>query len=218
MKNKYFYTTAAMFIALVIGLASCQKETVSTNSEMKSGSSSIELLINDADKSYKEMSYQEGDENLSFYVENDGLPEAYTLVETDLDDAGYKRGYVKRHFKCLVSLNLSDTQITDLRQIVRDYEDCKFQDLRDHRDTLHSLIRIKESARRDLVDSFRNGNMTKGDFKKAMNDVKKDFHMGIKGIRLNHSQHLRTCYKMFLTELQMILTQQQWDAFLDCYK
>lgn len=60
-----------------------------------------EALINDADVNYNNVVFTEGSETTEYSAENEGLPEVYTLVETDMDDAGFKRGIEKRFFTCL---------------------------------------------------------------------------------------------------------------------
>lgn len=213
--KKVVLILSVFFLGIVL-FESCSKEKAI---DSESGNPQVsEMMIKDADDSYNNSEVSEGDENNPFYVENDGLPEAYTIVETDMDDAGYKRGSVKKFFKCLLTLNLADTQIAAIRMGVRAFENCKFEDIRNHRDSLHRLLTRVDSLRKDLIDSFRSGALDRKDFQKGMKDLQKDFHAGMKGVRMKHSKHLRECYREFLAAVEDALTPRQWRAFVGCYR
>ncbi|HEY1046932.1 MAG TPA: hypothetical protein VGF79_10875 [Bacteroidia bacterium] len=215
MNKNLIYTSITMAVILIATATGCKKETVVADD---SAQYQPELIINDADNSYNTDTYTGGDETTEFTVENEGLPESYTIVETDMDDAGYKRANVKRFFACMLKLDLSDTQIAMIRKSVKAFEACKFADIRDHRDSLSMLIKRSEGARKELISKLRNQTITKAQFEKSMQELREKFTLGLKKIKLSHAKQLKSCYDKFLRGMKEILTERQWKAFVNCYR
>lgn len=216
MKNNLIYTGMAVLAIFVSTLTGCKKETQQITDD--SAQYDAQVLIDDADNAYNNVSINEGSETAEFSADNDGLPEAYTLVETDMDDAGYKRVVVKRFFACLQKLNLSDTQIAEIRRDVRAYEACKANDIQNHRAAYAKLITRIENLRKEYLTQLNNGKITKAEFAAKMKDLRADFEQSLRDIKLSYAKSLKACYDKFIRGMKEILTDNQWKAFVSCYR
>lgn len=215
MKRKLIHTGLALTLIAFFTVTGCKKEAQVVDD---SAQYAEELMIDDADKSYNEVAITEGGEESEFSAENEGLPEAYVLVETDMDDAGFKRGIERRFFTCLKKLNLLDTQVAMLRKAVRAYEECKANDMRMHREAYAKLILRIEGARKELVTKLRLGKITKAQFEQGIKELRADFMESLRKIKMSYAKTLKACYEKFLRASRAAMTERQWKAFVDCYR
>jgi hypothetical protein len=216
MKNKLIYTGLAVAVIAFFTATGCKKETAQIADD--SAKYESQLIADDADKSYNEVVITEGSETTEFSAENEGLPEAYILVETDMDDAGFKRGIERRYFSCLKKLNLSDTQVARLRKAVRAYEECKAGDIKKHREAYAALSARIEHARQELATKLRLGKITKAQFEQGMKELRADFEKSLREIKASYAKTLKACYEKFVRATKETLTERQWKAFVDCYR
>jgi hypothetical protein len=215
MKLKSIYMGVALAVITIFTVTSCKKETKMVDDAAKYDA---QLVIDDADNSYQAVVVTEGGEDIEFASENEGLPEAYTLVETDMDDAGFKRNGDKRFFACLKKLNLSDTQVVQIRKALRAYEACKVVDIKRHREAYAKLLLRIETSRKELLGKLRAGKITKAEFEKGMKELRADFEKSLRYIKESFAKNLKACYDKFLRATKEILTERQWKAFVDCYR
>ncbi len=215
MKRKLIHTGLALAVIAMFTVTSCQKETQVADDSAKYDA---QLIIDDADKNYNSIVITEGSEDIEFSSENEGLPEAYTLVETDMDDAGFKRTGDKRYFACLKKLNLSDTQVVQLRKALRAYEECKAADIRKHREAYAKLLLRIESSRKELLAKLKNNTITKAQFEQGMKNLRADFEKSLRYIKESFAKTLKACYEKYMMATKEILTDRQWKAFVDCYR
>lgn len=217
MTRNNIFRIAGFALILLFTATGCKKEKVQQAIEDNTRYE-VEAMMNDADESYNKAEFTEGDETTEFQAENEGLHEAYTLIETDMDDAGFKRGLEKRFLSCLRKLNLSDTQVAQMRKAFRAYEECKANDVRLHREAYKKLhIRI-EAKRKELIALLRDGKISRQQFEEKMKMLRADFHDSLREIKKKHAAHLKLCYEKFLRHLKSIMTDRQWKAFVDCYR
>lgn len=214
--KKLFFKTLAIAALFALTITGCNKEdkTVTEDNSMYEA----QVLIDDVDNAYNQDNITEGDESTEFSASNEGLPEAYTIIETDMDDAGYKRANVKRLFVCLKKLDLSDTQVARIRKIVRAFELCKAYDIKMHREAYAKLVQRIEVQRKEYLAQLNNGKITKAQFIAKMKDLRADFEKSLRAIKASYAKNLKMCYDKFVRGLKEILTDRQWKAFVDCYR
>lgn len=217
MNKNLIYVGVTVALILTAIFTGCKKEENAVNSDTAQ-QSQVDLMADEADKAYKSDNYTGGDESNAFYIDNDGLPEAYTLEASDMDESGQKRGHgsSKSFIKCLRKLNLTDTQVMDIKQAMSDFETCKFADIRAHRDSIFALLMRTDSSRKALIKDFRDSVINYAQLKQGMKDLRTDFAIAMRAIKLSHAQSLKACYAAYLTQMQTILTPRQWNAFLKC--
>ena len=217
MKNlRKIYTGLALSAIMLFAVTGCKKETVAVVED--NTRYEAEAMINDADASYNSAVFTEGGETTEFSAEYEGMPEAYTLVETDMDDAGFKRALDKRFLACLKKLDLTDTQVMRTRKAFRAYEECKANDVRLHREAYAKLHLRIENLRKEYLAQLRNGKITKAEFEAKMKALRAEFETGLKYIKNSFAKNLKNCYDKFIRAMKEILTERQWKAFVDCYR
>jgi hypothetical protein len=207
-------TVIAAFILFTV--SSCKKEAdvIATIDNY-----TAESLINQANDQYTALNYTEGNDSMPYYATNDGMPELYTLTEADMDSAGYKRAFEeKRFFTCLKHQTLTDSQEHMLRRALRAYELCKHADMVAHKEAYAKLLLKTENARKEYTAQLKNGTITKAQFEAKMKDLKASFETGLKLIKDTYAKRLGACCELFVRKVKEILTNDQWKAFLDCYK
>ncbi len=215
MKKQLIYTGIAIIAFFAVAITGCKKETTTTDT---SAQYDALVMVDAADNSYNAVNVNEGSETTEFYAENEGMPEVYTLTETDMDDAGFKRGLEKRFFTCLKKLDLTDTQAKQIRKALRGFEECKAGDIKAHREAYAKLLLRIENLRKEYLAQLKNGKITKAQFAAKMKDLRADFESNLKKIKEMYAKSLRVCHEKFMRALKEILTDRQWKAFVDCYK
>ena len=218
MKRKLIHLGLALSLVTMLIVTGCKKESTTPSSTDNSAQYDATLLVNDADNNYNEVTVAGGDENAEFSSDNEGLPEAYLLVETDMDDAGYKRGDLRRFFMCLKKLTLTDTQVAMIRHQLREYETCKAMDIKGHREAYAKLVIRINHARQELIDDLKGGKITRTQFEQGMKDLRADFIKSLHDIKASYAKTLRACHEKFIKAIRNILTPGQWKDFVDCYR
>ncbi|MDI1234632.1 MAG: hypothetical protein PSX81_10145 [bacterium] len=221
MKIKSMKTALALSAILLFAAVGCKKQAETVAPATTDNSALFEAqsvaIVDNADETYNDAIALGGNETDAFYADNDGLPEAYVMVETDMDDAGFKRAD-NRYFACIKKLNLSDTQAMKLRRALRAYEACKAADIKAHREAYVKLSTRIENSRKELVAQLRNGKITKAQFEEGMAKLRKDFEISLRYIKVSFAKNLKACYYKFMSATKEILTERQWKAFVDCYR
>ncbi len=217
MKKKLINTALAFVTALmfvVIGCNKAKEEVVAASDPQYEA----ELVVNNVDVIYNTVEIAGGTETEEFSSPNEGLPEAYTIIETDMDESGFKRNIEKRIFTCLKKLNLTDAQVASLRKAVRAYEECKAADIKKHREAYASIQTRTENVRKEYLAQLKNGKITKEQFEAKMKDLRALYEKSLKEIKLSFAKNLRACHERFMILVKSTLTEKQWRAFMECYK
>ena len=217
MKNKLMKTAFAFCAILAFTIIGCKKnENIVTPSSTPTVEAQV--LIDEADVAYNEVQVSGGSETEEFSSPNEGLPEVYTFIETDMDDAGFKRGIERKFFMCLKKLELGDTPVIKLRRALRAYEVCKAGDIKKHREAYVSLQTRTENVRKEYLAQLKNGKITKAQFEAKMKDLRALYEKSLKEIKVRYAKTLKACYDRFMKGVREILTDRQWKAFMECYR
>lgn len=220
MKLKSINTALALSAIILFAAVGCKKqaETVAPATDNTAlFEAQATAIVDNADVTYNDAVVLGGSETDAFYAENDGLTEAYAMVETDMDNAGFKRAD-NHYFSCIKNLNLTDTQAMKLRRALRAYEECKAADVKAHREAYAKLVLRIENARKDLLAQLKNGTITKTQFAEGIAKLRKEFETGLRYIKASYAKTLKACYYKFMSATKEILTERQWKAFVDCYR
>lgn len=220
MKNKMKIWISAAMLA-VISFTACKKDGSNAVTPSDNGQSQeISVMVNQADQSFADPALYGGSESEEFYFDNDGLPDAYLIAESDLDGlTGVKREISPRRIiGCLAKLELTDTQIVQLRRVFKDYEGCKLSVVNRYNNAIAELIKKANASREELVKMLRDGKITKEQFEKRMQALRVDLVKQRNAMAEKARQALKECYTTFLRNTNGILTERQWKAFINCYR
>lgn len=222
MKNKMNLWMAAVAVVAIF-FASCSKEqsanTVSTASGQQSVAD-IEVLANQTDDAFVNTEVQGGTEEEAFVLDNDGLPDAYQVNEATADDINTTKrdGNARRLRVCLGHLELNAEQITKIRHIFKEFEDCKHSIIVRHAGALKQLLDSANAKRELYVKALKNGRIDKVEFEKLMLALRAEFNHHAQELALKSRAALKECYTKMLRGLNAVMTERQWKAFVNCYR
>jgi len=218
MKKVYYLSCIFLFAAFAT-FSGCKKQneitTVSPEDE----------IIALADKAITGMDTQEvyfDNPDIGIYMMNDGIPFDFLVEETDLEGKDTLRQKIRDHsfIACLRGLNLTETQVSEIKQDIKVYRKCKenaVQRAKEIYRELHQKYKIKYNR---IYESFKNGTISKEKFKTLIAELKIEFRRELKSLQLKEKLHeaFKNCIRIFLKDLYGILTERQWNAFVECYK
>lgn len=222
MKMKTALKSLVMIALGVTIFASCQKESISpalSEQEQEVIQDIQDELINDLsiqiDEEFMNSEVMGGDENADFYMENDGLPEAYLLDEGDLELLGKRPPKLVR---CLIGVQPDSAQKLQIRKAMSTYADCKRGAVKNYRSDLLALNRKVAAERKKLVDAFKNQRITRQQFQDDMKKLRARYAQASKDIKQKYAATFKSCYTDFLKSLKRILSSRQWTAFVNCLR
>lgn len=229
MKNM-FQKAALLLGVFIFTFSACKKETIqeiaSYNAETDvtalaeqaaNAVDEIDVIAEDPDMGSMEM---------GIYMENDGIAHDFMVEEGDMENEG-PAGLDDRNrirslsfMACLRKLELSDTQKIKVKRALAAYHNCKMDAIKRAR-AIHAKVHAEFKAKFDrLVAAYKNGDITKEQFKKATEELKTAFRKRMRELQLQEKldDALKGCYKDFLRHLNNILGERQWKAFVACHK
>ena len=217
MKSSLSFAFAGMFVAALLS-TSCSKnaEVPDTSGNANTGTSSALAL--QANNQFMQTEVFGGTETEAF-VENDGVPDVYLLTASAMSDKNGDNPVRGNSVKdCLDKLNLTQEQRTQVGKAMGSYEECKKQSLARYQNAYHELHMRMERSRMELVKSFRDKKIGPKDFEAAMKKLQAQYKEEQEKLKAAEANSLKECYDKFLSNLQQILTAEQWAQFVDCMK
>ncbi len=218
MNKKLMNSALALCAILTLTIIGCKKSENIVTPAATEPTIEAQVLIDDADVAYNDVEITGGSETEQFSTPNEGLIEEYTFVETDMDDAGFKRGVDKKFFACLKKLDHLDSQVSKLRHALKAYENCKIHDVLKHREAYKALHERTENLRKEYLAQLKNGKITKAQFEAKMKELRTKYENSLKEIKQTHAKNFNACYHKFMRAIKEILTEKQWKAFVHCYR
>jgi hypothetical protein len=208
-------------------LASCQKEQ--SFDQAVSEDDQINLLV---DQSWNRMASEElFPENPSLGIDmlNEGIAADFLLDETYFEAApptnttNHTIWYsIRDHsfIQCLRGLQLSEEQTEGIRQSLGGYGSCKEDAIKRARQIYRELRSEYQQEFLRLVDAYRNGTLTKSEFRQKVAELRSDFRKELQRLHLHErlDEALKNCLHDCMRDLHGILTDRQWNAFVDCYR
>lgn len=226
MRN-HIFSSVLFLTGIMLALTGCQKDQ--SVDQTLSGDELIAFLV---DQSWNRMASEDlFHENPSLGIEmlNEGIAADFLLDETYIEDAppantgNLANWYsIRDHslIQCLRGLELSTEQTASIRQDLRGYEACKTEALQRARSVYRELRAEYHQMFQRLVNAYRNGTLTEREFRQRVAELRTDFRNEL--LRLHLRERLdaafKRCLRVFLGELHGILTNRQWNSFVECYR
>lgn len=224
MKNK-INIWLAFAVVLTIAFSSCsKKENITPNNNAVVGSEMVDqeiaVLSDQTDDEFENSELMGGTETEGFYLDNDGIPDAYQITESTADEilSNKRAGEARRFVACMKDLNLSNEQIAQLRKAFKIYQDCHSNIILRHRLAMKTLLNKYNEKHAELVKALRNGRITKEQFAKKVKELRQAFMKERHEINSKVRAALKDCYSHLLKNIHRILTERQWKAFVNCYR
>jgi len=218
MKKIYFIPVIMLLLALM-AFTACKKqnETATVSSE--------DEIIALADKAIADMDVQEvysDNPDMGIYMKNEGIPADLLVDETDLDGKDTLRKHISDHsfIKCLRGLNLTESQMSEIKKDLRVYSDCKQTALQRAKAIYKELHEKYKAKYQRIYEAFKNGTISREKFKALVEELRIEFRRELRSLQLKEKldDAFKKCFRVFLKELHSILTERQWKAFVECYK
>lgn len=219
MNFKIIKTSLAIIAIMVLCIIGCKKDktvTQPTGSGNTDQPVELSILTDETNASYLDSTSLGGDENLSFYVVNDGLAEAYIIEDADF--SGSLRVDDNHIIHCIKECHISDSQEIRIKHSLSNYVACKASSVEKHHNDYKELSTKTENSRKELNNKLKNGTITKSQWEKSMKEVKTHFEHGLSEIKSKYANSLKECYEKFLHSLKETLTEKQWILFSRCIK
>ena len=215
-----------LLAGVVIVLTGCQKEQ-----SMDQGISDADQINILVEQAWNRMASEDlFPENPFLGIEmlNEGIAADFLLDETYLNDTPSSTNsnpanwyYVRDHslIFCLRGLQLSDDQVTDLKRGLRVYEACKKDAVQRARSVYRDLRIEYHQAFQRLINAYRNGTLTEREFKHKVAELRAEFRHELYRLHLREKldHAFKRCLHDFMGKLQRVLTDRQWNAYVECY-
>ena len=218
---------AIAFGIMALAFTSCRKETTSLNPSLISSSENdIELLVtqtkNESDK--LQITFNQATNEIA--AVNEGIAADYLVTENDFtadlgSDPSSSTSNDKGSFiDCLKGLKLDNDQTKKVRIILAGYEDCKSSAIKRARAIHAQLVEKYKELAAEQAKLLSAQKITKAQYEERIARLRQAFEKELKALQLEEklNEALKDCHTKFLRQLNGILTERQWKAFIECYK
>jgi hypothetical protein len=208
-----------MLLGMLIAYTACKKQN-----ETASVSPDDEIIAM-ADKAISGMDAQEvysDNADIGIYMKNDGISADFMVEETDLEGKDTLRQNIRDHsfIACLRGLNLTETQVSEIKRDIKAFRECK-ENAVQRAKAIYRDLREKYKAKYDRIyAALQNGTISREKFKSLIAELRVEFRRELRSLHLKDKldDAFRKCFRIFLKDLHSILTERQWNAFVECYK
>jgi len=205
---------------LMIGLTACKKS--GTNGDQQAADPMIIAL---ADQALSEMDNQEayaGTPETGICMDNGGISPAFLADDSDLSGDDAMRPEIRKHsfIRCLKTLQMSETQIGQVKSLLRDYKVCNAEAVKRAMAIYRELHATYKEKYYRIWQAFQAGTITEREFKKRAEELRIAFKRELRSLQLKEKLGIAfaRCFKDFLGDLKPVLTERQWNAFTQCIR
>lgn len=203
-------------MVILFTLSACNKEFEEFTPEQRGEvMPSLTMLVETANLKYLSGEVEIDNQDVSFFVANDGLIDEYTATERAFTSAD-KQAVANSFVACLRSIELDADQRPRVRRLMKLYENRNERIIGNHRMLAHQLRERMETARRTLNMQYRNGRINEDEFRTRIAALRERYQQSLQRIRNSNAEAFSRSYELLLQRLQEILTEEQWEAFADC--
>jgi hypothetical protein len=217
--NKFYQMSVLMLLVTFMTFLACKKQnesgTISSDSEINS-------LADLAMNGLETQGVYSDNPDKGIYMKNEGIPSDFLVEESDLTGKDTLRQNIRDHsfIACLRGLNLAESQISEVKQNLRDYRGCKENAMQRAKAIYRDLHEKYMTKYKRIYAAFQNGTISKEKFKTLVVELKVEFRRELRSLQLKEKlgDAFKSCFRIFLKDLHSVLTEIQWNAFVECYK
>jgi hypothetical protein len=199
-----------LILTLLFSLASCVDEEPLDPAEIDAD---IELMVNKVHQGFFEFEINGGTKEESISLPSEGMDGIYGIRSADLDNL---EGDDLTLFDCVNTLNPGIVQKVKLRDVSNTFAVCRFSIGIAYKDDIASLLEKTELERQEIIGQFEVGESTEQQMNEKLLDLRNKFRSSYLEIKEFYSEFFRTCTNTLITEIQTILSNQQWTIFVNC--
>jgi hypothetical protein len=222
----YLKQAAFAFGIMAIALIGCRKESLNLNPSLNpSSESEIQSLVIQTDQESEALETTFNESTNEIAVVNEGLAADYLVTEYDFNtesgsDPANASSLNRSFIRCLKDLKLEEDQIKKIRMALTDYEDCKSSAIKRARAIHHDLVAKYRELAAEQAKLLRAGKITKAEFEQRISRLRHAFMKELRALQLKEklNEALKNCHNKLLRQINGILNERQWKAFIACYK
>lgn len=228
--KRNFKKAALAFGVIAIAFIGCRKEQMIVNPALNNANETdIQTLAvqTETENDALEVMYDETTNEM--VATNEGIAFDYLVsvedFDADLSPAGphsSSTSDVRSHsfIRCLKDLKLDSAQVKKIRAALKDYNDCKASAIHRAR-AIHAILMAKyKDLAAEQAKLLKDGKITKAEYHARMERLRHAFQKELRELQLKEklNEALKDCHTKFLRQLNGILTERQWKAFVACHK
>ena len=226
--KRNFKNAALAFGIMALAFIGCRKEQLNLNPALNTNSETeIQALAVQTETEDNVILYD--DVTNEMVAANEGISVDYLVNSDDLDENENLSGRhssgrddIRNHsfMRCLRDLKLDSAQMRQLRIALKDYNDCNASAVHRAR-AIHAKLAAKyKDLAAEQAQLLKDGKITKAEFQQRIERIRKAFQKELRELQLKEKVNaaLKDCHAKFLRQLNGILTERQWNAFVACYK
>jgi hypothetical protein len=226
--KRNFKKAALAFGIMALAFIGCRKEQLNLNPALDTNSETeIQALAVQTETEDNVILYDDATNEM--VAANEGISVDYLVNSDDLDENENLSGRhssgrddIRNHsfMRCLKDLKLDSAQMRQLRMALKDYNDCNASAVHRAR-AIHAKLAAKyKDLAAEQAQLLKDGKITKAEFQQRIERIRKAFQKELRELQLKEKVNaaLKDCHAKFLRQLNGILTERQWKAFVACYK
>ena len=226
--KRNFKKAALAFGIIAIALIGCRKEQIILNPTLNDASESeIQSLSvqTETESDAFEIMYDETTNEM--VAVNEGIAADYLVSDKDFSveetpSGSSSTSNVRDHsfLRCLKDLKLEDDQIKKIRIALGEYKDCKASAIHRARAIHAKLVAKYKDLAAEQAKLLTDGKITKAEYEQRIARLRHAFQKELRELQLKEKLHeaLKDCHAKFLRQLNGVLTDRQWKAFVNCYR
>jgi hypothetical protein len=217
---KRFYQISIILLLVVFTiLTSCKKQSEAVIDSQDSELNSL------ADQVIANMDLQEvysGNPDMAIYMKNDGISADLLVEETDLDGKDTLRKPICdfSFIACLRGLSLNEKQVSGIKRDIKVYRECRENAMQRAKAIYRDLHEKYKTKYNRIYTAFQDGTISREKYKTLVAELCIEFRKELRSLHLKErlDDVFKGCFRTFLKDLHSILTERQWNAFVECYK
>ena len=199
-----------LFVLLLSLHSSCVDEEPQDPAEI---AATIEQMVDKVHQGFFEFEINGGTKEQPISLPSEGMDGIYGVRSADLDNL---EGDDLTLFDCVNSLNPGIVQRVKLRDVSNTFAVCRFSIGIAYKDDIAGLLEKIELERIEIIAQFEDGQSTEQQMNEDLLELRNRFRLSYLDVKEFYSGFFRTCTHTLITEIQTILSHQQWRIFVNC--
>lgn len=207
---KIYLKTLVMLAGVALLAASCQENDENNPARMDA---EIDEVVNILADELLPIDVQGGSETEPFGLRTDETDQNARVLE------GNRPPFpIIKLGDCVENLDFTEDQIRAGRELALQLFECRMEVHENFRAELKEVIKQMEQARKEAVQELRNEEITNAEFRAEMESIRERFLDAMKAIREKHKETIKPCLKEFVTELKVLLGEENWNKLITCLR
>jgi len=202
-----------------LAIASCQEKNDGFPERIQKEIDTVTALIAEE---LITVNIQGGDETRAFgfrtFSENEEEFSAGLLENKTEKNEHEKKVERSKLINCLMQLELSDTQVREIRGLIVEMAECRLDAFQSIKEEMVEIILEMERRRLDLLGKLLKQEINRDQFRNGLLVIRESFKNRIEEIRKKHIEMVKPCIRETITQLRVVLGEEKWNRLYSCMK